>query len=150
MDVDYVGDKETRRSTSGFVVTIGNTPTSWSSKLQHCVSTSTAESEYYSISEGSKHGLWYIILLNELNINVNYITISVDNKAAIYMSNNQTINPKSKHIDIRFHYIRELISQNKVKLKYIKSERNLADGITKYLNGFMMTKYRNSLLTKLN
>jgi len=66
------------------------------------------------------------------------------------MSNNQTINPKSKHIDIRYHYIRELISQNKVKLKYIKSEQNLADGLTKYLNGTMMTKFRNSMLTKLD
>jgi len=61
---------------------------------------------------------WYINLLNELNININYITISVDNKAEIYMSNNQTINPKSKHINIPFHYKRELVSQNKGKLKY--------------------------------
>ena len=92
----------------------------------------------------------YVNLLNELNINIDYITISVDNKDAISMSNNQTINPKSKHIDIRFHYIRVLLSRNKVKLKYIKSENNLADGFTKYLNGSIMTKFRNSLLTKLN
>ncbi len=66
------------------------------------------------------------------------------------MSKNQSINPRSKHIDIRFHYIRELITQNKIKLMYIKSEHNLADGFTKYLNGTMMTRFRNSILTKLD
>ena len=54
VDADYAGDLETRRSTTGFLITIGNTPTSWCSKLQHCISTSTAEAEYYSLCECSK------------------------------------------------------------------------------------------------
>lgn len=59
-DADYAGDPVTRRSTSGFLISIGGSPTSWYSKLQHCVSTSTAEAEYYSLSECAKHSVWYM------------------------------------------------------------------------------------------
>ncbi|OUM69840.1 hypothetical protein PIROE2DRAFT_2274 [Piromyces sp. E2] len=66
---------------SRFLIKVGNSPTSWYSKLQHFVSTSTAEFEYYALN----------------------------NKAAIYNSQNQTFNPKNKHIDVRYHFITELI-----------------------------------------
>jgi len=149
VDADYAGDPESRKSTSGFLMMMGSTPTSWFSKLQHCVSTSTAEAEYYSLSECAKHALWYKNLLSELNINLKDITIFVDNKATIYNSENVSINPKSKHIDIRFHHVRDLVSKKIIKLKYIKSKNNIADGFTKYLNSTLMDNFRNSLLTKI-
>jgi len=147
-DADYAGDELTRRSTSGFLITIGNAPTSWLSKLQHSVSTSTAEAEYYSLGECAKHCVWYINFLNELKYNIKYLTINIDNKAAIHNGKNQSINSKNKHIDIRFHYIRELIKDGKIKLRYIKSRQNLADGLTKFLNGPMMDTFRRSILVK--
>jgi len=147
-DSDFAGD-ETRRSTTGYIITIGNTPVSWCSKLQTCVSTSTAEAEYYSLSECSKQCIWYMNFLNELNFNINTININVDNKAAISISENNIINQKSKHIDIRFHYIRELISENKIKLKYIKSKYNTSDGLTKFLGSNQMTIFRNQILQKI-
>ena len=67
-DADYAGDEETRKSTSGFVMMIGNSPTSWYSKLQHVVVTSTAESKYISVSDCAKHSLWYMNIFKELNI----------------------------------------------------------------------------------
>jgi hypothetical protein len=73
---------------------IGNAPTSWYSKLQKCVETSTAESEYYGVSECAKHNLWYIIIINELNININFVTINIYNRASIYKCQNQSINPR--------------------------------------------------------
>jgi len=148
VDADYAGDPGTRKSTSGFLIMMGNTPTSWFSKLQHCVSTSTTEAEYYSLSECAKHTLWYRNFLNELNIKSNNITIYVDNKATIYNSENQSINPKSKHIDIRYHHVRDLVNKQLIKLKYIKSKDNLADGFTKYLNNTLMNKFRDSILSK--
>ena len=150
VDADYAGDKETRKSTTGFIITIGNTSISSCSKLQRSVSTSSAESEYYSLRECGKHCAWYLNLFNELNQNLKCISINIDNKAAIYNSKNQTINPRTKHIDIRVHYIRELIKENKIYLKYIKSEHNLADGFTKYLNSTLMDKFRNSILYDSN
>jgi hypothetical protein len=149
VDADYAGDIDTRKSTSGFLMMMGDAPTSWYSKLQHCVATSTAESEYYSVSECAKHSLWYMNLLNELNINLNYVIINVDNKATIYNCQNHSINAKSKHIDIKYHHIRDLVKKDKIRLKYIKSENNLADGFTKYLNNSLMDKFRNTLLERI-
>jgi len=149
VDADYAGDEITRKSTSGFIFMIGESPTSWYSKLQNVVATSTAESEYYSISDCAKHSLWYLNILNELNINMNYVIIHVDNKAAIYNCQNQSINKRSKHIDIKYHHIRSLIKDNKIKLKYIKFNDNIADGFTKYLNNTLMDNFRNSILTKI-
>jgi len=87
--------------------------------------------------------------LNELGFNIETIEINTDNKAAIFISENNLINQKTKHIDIRYHYIRELISNNKIKLKYIESKNNIADGLTKYLSGSQMTTFRNNILQKL-
>ena len=65
-----------------------------------------------------------------MNINIKIIEVNVDNKAVTYNAKNQSINPKTKHVDIRVHYIREIVKENKIYLKYIKSENNLADGFT--------------------
>jgi len=89
-------------------------------------------------------------ILKELDFKINFININVDNKATIYNSKNQSINPKTKHIDIRFHYVRELIKENKIKLNYVKSEKNLADGFTKYLNNTLMDNFRQSILYDCN
>jgi len=136
-DADYGGDAITRKSTSGFLITLGNLPTSWQSKLQHCVATFTAKAEYR---------LWCMNVMKELGINNQFISIYVENKAAIYNCQNQSINPESKRIDIKYHHIRDLIKENKVKLEFIKSERNIANGFTKYLNGTKLRKFRESLL----
>jgi len=86
--------------------------------------------------------------MNELNINIDYVTTFVDNKATIYNSENQSINPKSKHIDIRYHHIRDLISKKLNCTKVCKSKSNLAYGFTKFLNKVLMDNFRNTLLTK--
>jgi len=148
VDSDFGGDEETRRSTTGYLILFDSTPTTWYSKLQKSVAVSTAESEYYVIDECARHCLWYENIFNELNIKQNYININVDNKAAIYNCENETINPKSRHIDIKYHHIRELVKERRIKLKYVKSMDNLADGFTKYLNTNLMNKFRESILEK--
>ncbi|OUM61513.1 hypothetical protein PIROE2DRAFT_12466 [Piromyces sp. E2] len=149
VDADLGGDTESMRSTTGFVIFMGSAPVTWYSKLQHCVALSTAESEYYSLNECALKCMWLRNLLDELGIKIKCITINIDNKAAIYNSKNETINPKSRHINLRYHKIRELIKENKIDLKYIKSQYNLADGFTKYLNGTMTRKFKDSLLFKI-
>jgi len=149
VDADYAGDEESRRSTSGYIITIGNSPICWSSKLQHCVATSTAEAEYYSLSECGKQVLWLKNILSEIGINTGTIKIYIDNKAAIFSSENNVINNKLKHIDIRYHFIRELINNKTIKLEYIKSSENLADDLTKFLNGTKLQKFRDSVLNKI-
>ena len=74
----------------------------------------------------------------------------MDNKAAIFISNNNIVNQKTKHIDIRYHYIKELIENKDLNLKYIKSYDNLVYNFTKYLNNSLMTmtNFRNKILYK--
>jgi len=79
---------------------MNSTSTSWYSKL-HSVSVSTAESEYYEIHECANHCLWFRNVFKELGLKQNTIAINTDNKAVIYNCENETINPKSKHIDLR-------------------------------------------------
>ena len=148
VDADYGGDKETRRSTTGILVKIGNGSTSWFSQLQKCITLSTFESEYYAIVECAKEALWYKNIFSELGIKVDSLLFNVDNQATIHNCKNETINPKSKHIDLRYHKIKELVKSKIIDLKYIKSQMNLADGFTKYLSGPSMTKFRNNILTK--
>jgi len=148
-DADFGGDTKTRRSTTGYIIFFGNTPISWCSKLQHCVSTSTCEAEFYSLSECTKQCLWIQNLLNELGINKKPIKIYIDNKSTIHITKNHLINQKSKHIDIRYHFIKELIENGKIQIEYIKSEDNPADGLTKYLNNTQMKKFRNNTLFNL-
>ena len=149
VDADLGGDAGTKRSTTDFVIFMGSAPITWYSKLQHCVVLSTAESEYYSLNECALKCMWLRTFLNELGIKLNCITINIDNKAAIYNSKNETINPKSKHIDLKYHKVMELIKENKIELKYIKSIYNLVDGFTKYLNGTLTREFKNSLLHKI-
>jgi len=148
VDSDYGGDIITRRSTTGYIHFMGNGPTSWYSKLQKCIALSTAEAEYYGLCECAKRTLWYNYILRELNYKREGIKIYVDNQATIYIAENETINDKSRHIDIKYHKIRELIKQKIIKLEYIKTNENLADGLTKYLNGNKMTEFRERLLFK--
>ena len=109
VDVDLGGDKDTRRSTTDVNEFSSNKLTSWYSKLQHRIFVSTAESEYYGIHEYARHCLWYRNIFKELGLNNNSITINIDNKATIYNCENETINLKSKYIDLRYHSIRKLI-----------------------------------------
>ena len=125
---------------------INTAPTSWYSKLQHCVATSTAESEYNGLHECSKHCLWYKNLFEELGIRMDNITINTDNQAAIHIFENETVTPKFKHIALRYHSIRELIKNESINLKYIRSENSLSDGFTKYLNSTLMKKFRENIL----
>jgi len=103
VNVDEFLGEDTRRFTTGFLMLINSAPTNWYSKLQHCISVSTTESEYYGIHECSRHCLWYKNIFKELGLNNNSITINIDNKATIYNCENETINLKSKYIDLRYH-----------------------------------------------
>jgi len=74
------------------------------------------------------------------------ITINTDNQAAIHIFENETVTPKFKHIALRYHSIRELIKNESINLKYIRSENSLSDGFTKYLNSTLMKKFRENIL----
>ena len=127
---------------TGYNITIDDALISYCSKIQHCVSTSIAETEYYSLRECLKQYICNLNFLRELNINTKTIEINVDNKAAIFITTSKLTNQKTKCINICYHYVRELIKENKIELRYINSKLNIVDGLTKYLNNSLIINFR--------
>ena len=132
-DSDYAGDVEERKSTSGYVFKIGECIISWNSSRQKIVSLSSTEAEYISLVSSVKEAIWLKQLVNELEFEQPQITIHCDNKSAICLANNPEFHSRSKHIDVRFHFIREKVSEKTIALKFIPTDEMVADMMTKGL-----------------
>ena len=104
----------------------------WKSKKQSCVALSTAEAEYVALSSAAQEAFWIQELNSDFgNPQVLPILICDDNQSAISMARNPQFHGRSKHINIKHHFIREQVSRNKVRLKYCPTEDMLADTVTK-------------------
>ena len=133
-DADYAGDKISRKSTTGTVFLVNGKPVSWCSQKQPCVSLSSTESEYMAVSSGGREAVWLRSLLKELNFPQLCATpILVDNQSAIRLVENPEMHSRTKHIDVRHHYIRELQDNGEVSVEYVHTSEQLADGLTKPL-----------------
>jgi len=134
-DSDYAGDRPTRRSTTGYMVMMGGGPVAWRCMRQHCVTLSTAEAELYAACEAAKQTVW----TRELLSGFGYVfdgpsVIFEDNQATIAITDNPTLHDRTKHVDIRYFYVREKVQEGLVKLVYVRSDENLADVLTKPLS----------------
>lgn len=135
-DADYAGDVDSRRSTSGYCFMLGSGIISWASERQKTVALSTTESEYIASAQAVKELTWLNELLKELLPHVNYIpNFYVDNQSAIRLIKNPEFHKRTKHIDIRYHFIRQKYEEKLFNLHYVETEKQLADGLTKSLGG---------------
>ncbi|KAJ3705098.1 hypothetical protein LUZ61_008803 [Rhynchospora tenuis] len=142
-DSDWSGDVDDRKSTSGFVFYIGDTAFTWLSKKQPIVTLSTCEAEYVAAATCVTHAIWLRRLLEEINFRQEGVTqIYVDNKSAIELAKNPVHHERSKHIDVRFHFIREQVKKRNVELSFIKSEDQVADIFTKPLPRRLFEKFK--------
>ena len=131
-DADYAGDLDTRRSTSGSVFTLGSGSIAWSSRRQQCVSLSTTESEYIALSQAVQELTWLKLFLGELLDQPKMVpTMYGDNQSAIKLVKNPEFHRRTKHIDVRYHYIREKFNEGLFSLEYISSKEQIADIMTK-------------------
>ena len=126
-------------------MTVGGTLTHWSSKTQPTVSQSSCEAEYRSASLCASEMMFTQYLLDEITQCHNPAILYEDNTAAIFLINNQHVGARTKHIDIKYHFIRELTESGQIKIQFIRSEDNVADGNTKNLSEVIFTKHRNKL-----
>lgn len=149
-DSDYAGDIKDRKSTSGNIILMGNNPICWASKKQSIVATSTAEAEYVSTSECIKKILWIRNILQELLKFNKPIKIYTDNLASLRNIENDEINPKLRHLAVKYFFDKDNIEKGKVKLYYIDTTRMLADILTKHVNGTKMTNFTNIVFSKKN
>jgi len=132
-DADWGGDRDTRKSTTGYVFFIGNGCVSWQTKKQPTTALSTTEAEYLSLSTASQEMLWLRQLLEELGYSQKTTTIQQDNTGCIQLSENNKHHQRTKHIDIRHHFIKDLVLNDVLKLVFCNSENMVADLFTKSL-----------------
>ncbi|PKU81309.1 Retrovirus-related Pol polyprotein from transposon TNT 1-94 [Dendrobium catenatum] len=133
-DSDWAGDLDERKSTTGFVFYMGDTIFTWMSKKQPIVALSTCEVEYIAVTSCVCHAIWLQNLLKELRLPQEEPTkICVDNKSAITMTKNLVFHNRSKHIDSRYHLIRDCIIRKDVQIEYVKTYDQVADIFTKPL-----------------
>ena len=131
-DSEYAGDKDTRISVYGYVVYFCGSPIAWKSKSGRSVTLSSTEAEYFAVSEITKEIMFIKQVIESMNIKLNYpIIIKCDNVGAIYLANNHTTGQRTKHIDIRTHFVRQYIEDGIIKIVFVKSEENDADIYTK-------------------
>uniref|UniRef100_A0A2N9FZT3 Uncharacterized protein n=1 Tax=Fagus sylvatica TaxID=28930 RepID=A0A2N9FZT3_FAGSY len=131
VDADYVGDMDDMRSTIGYLFTLSGGLICWKSTLQSIVAMSTTEAEYMAVAEVAKEALWLKGLVKELGLNQSGVQMHCDSQNAIYLAKNQVYHLRMKHIDVRFHKIRELIVTGDIVLKKVHTSENAADMLTK-------------------
>ncbi|CAL8169299.1 unnamed protein product [Prunus armeniaca] len=133
-DADWAGCSDDRKSTSGGVFYVGNNLVSWHSKKQNSVSLSTAEAEYVAAGSCCTQLLWMRQMLEDYGLAQSCFLIYCDNMSAIDISKNPVQHSRTKHIDIRHHFIRDLVEDKILSLKFVPSEKQLADILTKALD----------------
>lgn len=151
-DSDWGNDLDDAKSTSGFCFILCNGVVSWYSKKQNTVAKSTVEAEYVALSSACSEVKWIQMFLKELEflkeIQLNdciQTNIFCDNQGCICLSKNPTNHSRTKHVDIQYHFIRELVESKLITLKYCPTEEMIADVFTKALNRDKHLKFSNAL-----
>jgi hypothetical protein len=109
VDSDYAGDLDKRRSIAGYMFTLVKGPISWRSTLQSTVALSTTEAEYMTVTEAFKDAIWLHELIEDLRIVQKHVDVHCDSQSAICLIKNQVYHSRTKHIDVQFHFVREIM-----------------------------------------
>ena len=133
-DSDYAGDQDDRKSTSGYVFLMSSGAISWSSKKQPVVTLSTTEAEFIAAASSACQVVWLRRILKVLNQEQSSPTVVFcDNISAIKLSKNLVMHGRSKHIDIRFHFLRDLVRDGILELIHCSTQQQVANVLTKPL-----------------
>ena len=142
-DADWAGNLDDRRSTSGNLFLLSNAPVSWQSKKQSNVTLSTTEAEYVALSSATQELVWLHRLLSDIGeVFQDPTVLYEDNQGAISVANNPIIHARTKHIDIRYHFVREKVEDGTIQLKYCPTDEMIADILTKPLPTQCFVKFR--------
>ena len=139
-DADWGGDLDDRKSTSGYIFQIAGGPVSWRSRKQSCVALSTSEAEYIALTSASQEGRQ--LISDILKKPMKPVTIYEDNQSTICLARNPQFHGCSKHISIKFHFIRDNVKEGVIQMQYCKTENMTADILTKELYGEKFMKLR--------
>jgi hypothetical protein len=134
-DADCANDATDRKTFTGYVFKFANSAVSWESQKQSTIALSSKEAEYMVLGEACKEAIYLKRVMSEVLGNVGPITILNDSQSAQSIATNPVHHRRTKHIHVRFHAIREMAEERKVKLVYIATAKMVADALTKALPG---------------
>jgi transposase InsO family protein len=133
-DADWAGNPVDRRSTTGFLVFLGNNLITWASKKQPTVSRSSTEAEYRSLAVGAAEVAWIRMLLRDLHVFLAHCpTVWCDNTSAISLASNPVFHARTKHVEVDYHFVRERVVRGDLNVQFIPTVDQLADLLTKAL-----------------
>src|SRR6266853_6537919 len=144
-DSDWASDPITRKSTSGYVVKLAGAVFSWNTHAQKTVALSSTEAEYMSLSDTSHQLVCVINLFSELGIELAPVPLYGDNQGTIFIASNPVQEKHSKHIDLCYHYIRDVVQLDKVELFFVEETQNPVDMFTKNLGCVNFLKFQEQL-----
>ncbi|KAM1753554.1 hypothetical protein ACFX12_006125 [Malus domestica] len=145
-DTDYVGDHDTRRSTTGYLFKLGSGTISWCSKRQPTMSLSTTEAEYKAAAMAAQENAWLVQLISDLHQPVDYsVPLYCDNQSAIRLAENPVFYARTKHVEVHYHFIREKVLQEEIEMRQINTDEQVADLFTKGLSTGKFEKFRRQL-----
>lgn len=143
VDADWAGDAEDRKSTSGFLFQLGGGTIYWSSKKQTCVTLSSTEAEYIALAECCQEVKWIMRILEDFAVPVDLpVTIFEDNQSCIKQLSSSTVNRRSKHVETKNHFVREMQTNGEIQAIYCPTEEMIADMLTKPLQAIKLEKFR--------
>ena len=146
-DSDWANDKGDRRSVTGWVAKLNGDPVSWSSKKQRVVALSTCEAELYAESAAIQEVLWLRGLMEELGLHTQTgSTVYGDNQSAIAVSENGVKGERTKHVDVKYHFVTETVERGDVKLRWVPTTQQQADIFTKALAAPVFELLRRQLM----
>lgn len=145
-DSDYARDMNDRKSTSGYVFLLNGAAICWSSRKQDIVTLSSTEAEYVAATSSACHSVWLKGILKELEVVADEcIDIMCDNSSAIKLSKNPIMHRRTKHIDVRYHYLRNLSNEEEIRLVFCGTNDQVADIMTKPIKLDQFMKLRSLL-----
>lgn len=145
VDADWASDNLDRKSYTGFCFVMSGTAISWQSRKQRVTALSSTEAEYVALSEACREAVYLRELLYELTGSLSTIRLSCDNQSALKMATNHQCHNRTKHIDVKHHFVRETVNSGKVKVNYLSTNEMPADLLTKGLSAVKHYKFMESL-----
>lgn len=134
-DSDLAGDIDDRKSTGGVAFYLNDSLITWISQKQRCVALSSCEAEFMAATAAACQGIWLQKFLSQISgISSGPVTLYIDNRSAVDLAKNPVFHGRSKHIDVRYHFIREYVEQGLIVIKHVRTNEQRADILTKALS----------------